>query len=212
MKSALRAALLLGAFLLIPTVPFLWLGESFESSLMQSIRKPASAPQLSVWIFGLLTADIFLPVPSSAVITYAGGKLGWGWATVVSMCGLSVGSVAGFALARGFGQPILKRFSDEAVDSRLGQLIQSHGVTALIVTRAFPILAEACVLILGTHRMSWRRFLPSLCVANALLALSYSACGAYFSGGQGFLIAVVVSGAGPLIAALVIRRRFKSGR
>lgn len=209
MKSALRAAALLGAFLLIPILPFLWLGESFESSLLQVIRQPTSTPSLCAWIIGLLSADIFLPVPSSAVITYAGGMLGWKWATVVSFGGLSLGSIAGFALARLLGQPILRRFSDEAVHSRLGQWIQAHGVAALILTRALPILSEACVLILGSTRMSWARFLPPLLGCNALLALSYSACGAFFSGDHGFLVAVIASGALPLFIALGIRRRFQ---
>jgi 3-dehydroquinate synthase len=78
-------------------------------------------------------------------------------------------------------------------------------VTALILTRALPILAEACVLLLGSSRMPWSRFVPALVASNFCVALSYSACGAYFSKDNGFLLAVVTSGALPLIAALVIR-------
>ncbi|GDY09270.1 hypothetical protein LBMAG52_27560 [Planctomycetia bacterium] len=75
-----------------------------------------------------------------------------------------------------------------------------------MLTRALPILAEACVLMLGAGRLSWRQFLLPMLVSNLLLSLTYSACGAYFQGSNSFPIAVVVSGAVPLIAALVIRR------
>lgn len=205
MNSALRAAALLGAFLLIPILPFLWLGESFETSLLDAVRQPLSAPKLCAWVLGLLSADILLPVPSSALITFAGGKLGWKLATIVSLAGLSIGSIAGFAIARRWGQPILSKLGDSAALSRIGHWVQKHGVTALILTRALPILAEACVLLLGSSRMPWSRFLPALVASNFCVALSYSACGAYFSKDNGFILAVVSSGALPLIAALVIR-------
>jgi 3-dehydroquinate synthase len=149
-------------------------------------------------------------VPSSAVITYAGGVLGWPGATLVALTGLTLGSVLGFALARWLGPPFLKRFSDQSTDSRFGRWIQDHGVTALILTRALPILAEACVLILGSKRMPWRQFLPPVLVCNALMALAYSVCGAIFSGGHGFLIAIIASGALPLAVALLARRRLST--
>ena len=42
MKSALRAALFLAALFAIPIVPFLWLGESFETGLLRALREPSS--------------------------------------------------------------------------------------------------------------------------------------------------------------------------
>jgi membrane protein DedA with SNARE-associated domain len=204
MKSALRAALLLILLMAIPIVPFLWLGEPFEKSVMKALHQPSPAVVVC-WVAGLLTADIFLPIPSSAVITYAGGMLGIWLAALVSWFGLSLGSIAGFAVARRFGHAVVARFSEPADIARLNEFTQRHGSTALILTRALPILAEACVLLLGAGRQSWRRFLPPLLVSNALLALSYAACGQHFREGSAFPVAIVVSGALPLVAALLIR-------
>ena len=210
MKSALRAALFLTVLFAIPIVPFLWLGESFERSLLQALREPSSLGIAAMWIVGLLAADMFLPVPSSAVITYAGGVLGVWWGTVASWVGLSLGALGGFGLARLFGEAVARRFSESADVARMRQFTLRHGSMALVLTRALPILAEACVLMLGAGRLSWRRVLLPMLISNGLLALTYAACGAYFQGSNAFPVAIVASGAIPLLAALVIRRLWKS--
>jgi hypothetical protein len=40
-----------------------------------------------------------------------------------------------------------------------------------------PVLAEASVLLLGMHGLSWRRFLPPVLLSNLGLALAYAAFG-----------------------------------
>lgn len=205
MKTALRAALLLVGLLAIPIVPFVWLGESFEAALLQALREPSSPAVVSTWIVGLLAADLFLPVPSSAVITYAGGVLGLIPGMLVSWLGLSVGALGGFGLARVCGEAMARRFAESDDLARVQRFAQQHGTVALVLTRALPILAEACVLMLGASRLSWSAFLVPMLTSNFLLALTYAACGAYFQGTNAFPIAIVASGAVPLVAALVIR-------
>lgn len=211
MQPAVKAALFLIVLFAIPIVPFLWLGESFEQSLLKALREPSSPEVVGVWVFGLLAADMFLPVPSSAVITYAGGTLGLVPATLVSWLGLSAGAIGGFGLARVFGETLARRFSETADVTRMSDFTRRHGPVALILTRALPILAEACVLMLGASRLSWRRFLPALLGSNLALALTYSACGVWFRESSSLPIAIVASGAIPLIAALLIRRWWKPG-
>ena len=206
MKPALRAALFLMVLFAIPIVPFVWLGESFEAGLLKALREPSSHMVVTSWVIGLLAADMFLPVPSSAVITYAGGVLGVVAGTVTSWIGLSLGAVGGFGLARLFGESIARRFSVSEDIERMSRFTQRHGATALVLTRALPILAEACVLMLGAGRLSWRQFLLPMLASNLLLSLTYSACGAYFKDSNAFPIAIVASGTVPLIGALVIRR------
>ena len=209
MKPAIRAALFLIVLFAIPIVPFVWLGESFETGLLRSLHEPSSPIIVCGWVIVLLAADMFLPVPSSAVITYAGGVLGVVAGTIASWIGLSLGAVGGFGLARLFGESIARRFSESADIERMSQFTQRHGATALVLTRALPILAEACVLMLGTVRLSWRQFLLPMLVSNLLLSVTYSACGAYFKDSNAFPVAIIASGAVPLIAALFIRRKWK---
>jgi uncharacterized membrane protein YdjX (TVP38/TMEM64 family) len=206
MKPALRAALFLAVLFAIPIVPVVWLGDSFEESLLKLLRDPSSPQIVATWVVGLLAADMFLPVPSSAVITYAGGVLGLTVGTIASWLGLSLGGLGGFALARTCGEPLARRFSEPDDIARMSQFTQRYGATAILLTRALPILAEACVLMLGCGRLSWRQFLVPLLVSNLLLSLAYSACGAVFQGSASFVVAIVGSGAVPLIAAVLIRR------
>lgn len=206
MKPALKAAAFLILLFAIPIIPFLWLGESFEQSLLDALQQPRSPIVVSTWVMGLLAADMFLPVPSSAVITYAGGALGFGLGAIVAWIGLTVGGVGGFWLARLFGEPLARWLSDADDVARVGDFARRHGATAIYLTRALPILAEACILMLGAGRMGWRRFLGPMLISNGLLSLTYAACGAWFRDSSSFPIAIVASGAVPLIAALVLRR------
>ena len=210
MKSAIRAALFLAVLFAIPIVPFLWLGESFEVGLLKSLREPSSPGVVAGWVIGLLAADMFLPVPSSAVITYAGGVLGVLAGTAVSWVGLSIGAVGGFGLARVFGETIARRFAESEDIERMSRFTKRHGATAIVLTRALPILAEACVLMLGAGRLSWRQFLLPMLVSNLLLSLAYAACGAFFQGSNAFPLAIVASGTVPLTAALLIRHFWQS--
>ena len=209
MSPAVKATLFLIVLFAIPVVPFLWLGESFEQSLLKALREPSSPMVVSAWVVGLLAADMFLPVPSSAVITYAGGALGLVPATLVSWLGLSVGATGGFGLARVFGETLARRFSESQDVTRMSDFTRRHGPTALVLTRALPILAEACVLMLGAGRLSWRRFLMPMLASNLLLALTYSACGVWFRESASFPLVIVASGAVPLLTALAIRRWWK---
>lgn len=89
----------------------------------------------------------------------------------------------------------------------MSDFTKRHGPVALVLTRPFPILAEVCVLMSGTGRLSWRRFLPPVLVSNLFLALTYSACGVWFRDSPSLpIIIIVASEAVPLVAALVIRR------
>lgn len=210
MKPAFRAALFLAVLFAIPIVPFLWLGESFEAGLLKSLSEPSSRGVVASWVIGLLAADMFLPVPSSAVITYAGGTLGLFTGTMTAWVGLSLGAAGGFGLARLFGESIARRFSESEDVERMSRFTQRHGATALVLTRALPILAEACVLMLGAGRLSWRQFLLPMLASNLLLSLTYAACGAFFKGSNAFPVAIVASGAVPLIAAILIRRSWRT--
>ena len=69
MQSAFKAALFLIVLFAIPVLPFLWLGETFEQSLLKARREPSAPEVIGAWVIGLLVADMFLSVPSSAVIT-----------------------------------------------------------------------------------------------------------------------------------------------
>lgn len=203
MRSILFAALLVTVVLLVPVLPLAFLGQDQVAAWLQAERSPGL--QLALIVAALAT-DIFLPVPSSAVSTYAGGSgLGIWPATLASWVGMTLGAVLGFGLARLFGERFAARLAGRHDLERISLLSRRYGPLALLFTRPLPILAEACVLLMGATRLSWRRFLVPVAAANLVISLTYAACGRYFQGTDAFPIAVVASGTIPLAIALVAR-------
>ncbi|MCH7989278.1 MAG: VTT domain-containing protein [Planctomycetes bacterium] len=211
MHPLLRSLLLVSGALLIPVVPLLFLGLSFEDQIKDQIAdwlKVEPSPALHfVLIVLALATDIFLPVPSSMVSTYAGGSgLGIWPATLASWLGMTLGAVFGFGLARLFGEQFTKRYAGSKDLDQMTRLTQKFGPLALVLTRALPILAEACVLLMGATRLSWKRFLVPVMAANFVVSITYAACGLYFKQIDALPVAIVASGTIPLCAALFARR------
>ena len=116
MGDFLRPALLIVLALLVPVVPFLWFGEALERQLGAWFERSPPPGILAAATTATLASDIFLPVPSSPISTLAGAELarqlgapaGVAAATCASWLGLSLGSVAGFWLARRWGRSAAK--------------------------------------------------------------------------------------------------------
>jgi len=209
MRGLMRPALLITLLLLIPVVPFLWFGEALEARIGQWLDPPPSAGIIAVMTFGILAADIFLPVPSSLVSTAAGAELGIPLATMASWAGLSAGNVLGFAVARRFGRPLAFRFAKPADLEGLEMLSARFGPRLLVLTRALPVLAEAAVLLVGAMRLGWREFLPPILLSNLGLSLAYATLGRYAQAQGQLPLALAASIALPLLAATMARRLFE---
>lgn len=206
MRSLLQATLVVAVVLLVPVLPFLFLGDGFEGRVEDWLAAEWAPEVRFGLIAGLLATDIFLPVPSSAVSTYGGGILGTWPATLASWVGMTVGACLGFGLARLFGRPFAERFAGRSDLQRMQAATRRFGPLVLVLTRALPILAEACVLLMGATRLSWRRFLIPVLTSNLVISLVYAAFGEYFQGRNALPVAVVASGAVPLGVALLARR------
>jgi uncharacterized membrane protein YdjX (TVP38/TMEM64 family) len=208
-RDWLRMAGLVSLAVLIPVVPFLVLGQAFEESVLEWIRAEWSPGALFAGIVGLLGLDLLLPVPSSAVSTYAGGQLGFVAGASASIVGMTLGAVSGYALARLWGGRIVARAAGD--DVRLvAPLALKWGAMAIVLTRALPILAEACVLLMGLWRLPWRQFLPPLLLSNLAISLTYAAFGALLRERDALPAAVAASVFLPLVVAMVVRQRLRS--
>jgi uncharacterized membrane protein YdjX (TVP38/TMEM64 family) len=165
--------------LLIPVLPFLALGDGFEERIHDWLTGDRSCGARFGLVAGVLSTDILLPVPSSAVSTWAGGVLGVGWGTAASWLGMTVGATLGFALAHWLGRPLALRMARRDDLARMARTLETWGVLALVLTRPVPVFAEACVLLTGTMNLSWRRFLPAVVLANLAISLVYAGFGAF---------------------------------
>jgi uncharacterized membrane protein YdjX (TVP38/TMEM64 family) len=204
-RHIIRPLFIVVIVLAAPLVPLLLFGEALDQRFVAWIEREQS-PSAAAWlVFGLLAMDIVLPVPSSAVSTWGGGQLGAVWGTLVSAAGMTAGAIAGFALARIVGPPIVRRLSSDEDLAHAARIAERYGAWLIVLARAVPLLAEASVLYLGVHAMRWRTFLPPLVLANFGIALAYSALGEYAAKYQALPAALAVSIALPVLVAAAIR-------
>jgi membrane protein DedA with SNARE-associated domain len=206
MGNYLRPLFIIALVLLVPIVPFCFLGDGFERELENWFSQRISSTELAWTVVLLLASDIVLPIPSSLLSTLAGSRLGILNATCLSWLGMMIGSILGFGLARWIGPPLVQRFAGAEDLESLHRLAKHYGALTLAITRPLPIFAEAAVLLLGMSRLSWKTFLTVACLSNGAIALVY-ACLGWFAFQQGHLaIALAASLALPLFATLVARR------
>ena len=206
MRVFLKPVLVMAAVVLVPVIPFLVLGEKFENQVSEWIRDDVPTSARFAAVVGALTVDIFLPIPSSAVSTWAGGVLGIGVAIAASSIGMTLGAILGFALARWLGRPFVSRFSSSRDVNSLQRASTQYGSLALLITRPLPILAEACVLLTGGAQLAWSRFLPPVIAANLVISGGYAITGSISGQNESLMTATVLSGTIPLLVALAARR------
>ena len=87
MRDLVRPLLPVVVVLLLPIIPFLIWGDRFEAWVDAWRNDPPSPAIIALTVVGLLSSDIFLPVPSSVVSTFAGSQLGSLWGTAISWVG-----------------------------------------------------------------------------------------------------------------------------
>jgi uncharacterized membrane protein YdjX (TVP38/TMEM64 family) len=177
MRDLLRPMLPMIVILAIPIVPFLLFGARVDAWFADWKENPPAVPAVAAVVVGLLATDVFLPVPSSVVATLAGYQLGVIGGTGAVWCGMTVGAVIGFALARWLGPRFVSWMTRQSDLVRTQRLTDRYGPLILVLGRGVPVLAEASVLLLGMHGLSWRRFLPPVLLSNLGLALAYAAFG-----------------------------------
>jgi uncharacterized membrane protein YdjX (TVP38/TMEM64 family) len=202
----LKPLVLVSLVLILPVVILVFAGEAFASVIESWKSSPPAPITMFFAIAGILATDVFLPVPSGPISTLAGSQLGIVFGTLASTFGMTIGGVIAFALARKWGRPFAERFSSPQELTDMETIADSFGLSALLLTRPLPIVAEACVLLLGTLKMHWRVFLPALVGSNLLIAATYATLGHYASEQAWLPTAVGMSLAVPVLLTILFRR------
>jgi len=210
MRDMVRPLLPVVVVLLLPIVPFIFWGEQF-AGWVEAWRENPPAPLYTVLAtLGLLSSDIFLPVPSSVVSTLAGSQLGSLLGTLISWAGMTLGTVIGFAMARRWGQTWALRMARKQDLDRIRRLRDRLGPVVLVVTRGVPVLAEASVLWMGMHGLPWRRFWGPILLSNLGLSLAYSCFGAWAESRGWLPLALGFSIAFPVLLATILGRTYRA--
>ena len=208
MREFLRPMLPMILVLAVPLVPFglfAWFNPGWEEQVAKWGRTSESRAGSAAVIVGLLTSDIFLPIPASILCTAAGWQFGILLGTLLAWLGMTLGAVLGFALARQVGSPLVASLTTPKELARAGELTLQLGPWLLAIARGIPVVAEASVLFVGMHQMPWRRFLPPVLISNLALAAAYAALGRFAEQFQLLPLAIGVSIAAPVLMIAVFR-------
>ena len=206
MRELIRPLLLMGILLAVPIIPFVLFGAALEARIESWSQTRRSAPAAALLVVGLLSTDVFLPIPSSLISTLGGWQLGaWG-GTIASWVGMSLGASLGFWLARRWGRPLALRLARAESLERMEVLSRRYGVEMLVFARGVPVFAEASVLLMGIHRLPWHRFLPPILLSNLGIALAYSVFGDVAYEHEWLPLALAVSIALPILLATMVGR------
>ena len=192
--------------LAVPIIPFLLFGSAMEAWLKEWEEHPPPPLVIATAVVGLLSTDIFLPVPSSVVSSVAGPQLGIPLATAASWLGMTIGAVAGFALARAFGPKFSGWFSHPDDLKRAHILAEQFGPAVLAIGRGVPVVAEATVLWMGMHGLPWRKFLWPVLLSNFVLSLIYATLGAAANEFAGLPLVIALAIAVPVLLAYLLKR------
>jgi uncharacterized membrane protein YdjX (TVP38/TMEM64 family) len=191
-------------------IPFFLFEDWFTALALQIASGTTSRRNAAALAGGLLTFDVFLPVPSSLVSAAAGVVLGFWPATALIWSSMTLACFLGYGFGRG-AAGAARRFVGEAGIARATRLAGDYGTYAIALCRPVPVLAEASIIVAGLVRAPLARFLPVVLWSNLGIALVYAAIGAFAMRVQSFVLAflgaLLVPGLAILVSRLWLGRR-----
>lgn len=152
---------------------------------------PTQKLNLALLLIALLALDVVLPVPSSMVALLAVAMLGGVGGYLVIFIGLCLGAGLGYALGAGYFRLLSGRLGLH--QRQPGQLAYKLGTLSLICLRGVPVLAETSVVAAGMQRYPLPAFVLVTTLANAGLALAYSAIGTFLVEQNALLVTILAS-------------------
>ena len=108
----------------------------------------------------ILAVDIFLSIPTTAVLLLAGYVMGFKIAFFFCLLGLLSVGVSGYVVGSQFGERFLRFIEkDEEEREKLSALFLQYGVFSIILSRAAPMLPEVTACLAGLTKMKKPTFI-----------------------------------------------------
>lgn len=140
----------------------------------------------------LLVSDVWLPIPSSVIMTANGALFGVFMGTIISLVGAFGATLAGFGVGRAGGE-LLKRLVTTREYEASEVLLSQWGILALVITRPVPILSETVAILAGASSLTWKQVSLASVVGALPAAFLYAFAGATTSSLKtGILVFVLV--------------------
>lgn len=133
-------------------------------------------------IIGLLMLDLFVSVPTLALIIMSGYFLGPVQGFLICLCGLTIAGGIGYILGTSFGSLLLAKAlktDDERLEMQ--KTFKQNSFMMIVLARALPMLPEVTALLSGITRLSPTTFLMAWLAGNIPYVLIASYLGSISS-------------------------------
>ncbi len=190
-----------------------WLQESAVQTWLQNLRDNNTSGRVwvAVAVVLLLAVDLFLPIPSSLVMTANGSLVGFQLAFFANLLGSLLCAILGYWLCRWLGRPFFLRITSADDLARAEKFWARYGGWGIVLSRALPMFTELISCLAGLIRMNFLPFLGLTLLGAVPLSAFYAWAGQKgmtSGGGWAFLLALAVSAVG--FGALELRKRIQN--
>ena len=168
---------------LVLAVSVALLGERVDQLLDQeSLVAMLGARPAIGWLvaIALLVADLFLPIPGTAVITGLGMVYGAALGSLIGMVGLLAAGVVPYLAARSGGERLAGFIASAEEMEQFRAGFDRWGSVAIVATRMLPIVPEVLCVLAGLVGMSFRRLILAVAIGAAPVAVLFATIGERF--------------------------------
>jgi uncharacterized membrane protein YdjX (TVP38/TMEM64 family) len=190
-------------------VPFVIWEEALARVSRNWLEAPTNRAVVAFVAAALLAGDLALPIPSSFVSAGAVAAVGPVLGALAIWVGMTLGALAGYALGKSGGTPLVERFVGRSELERAERLMQRFGVGVLVVCRGVPVLAEASVVVAGAAKMRTWTFAWVAGAANLGLSAAYALVSSVGWDGSAAVIMPFVLGIAVPGVAIVVAKGFE---
>ncbi len=157
--------------------------ENWIESQLEQFSKENGVLTAGLVIVTLLSLDLFLPIPSSILMTVSGALLGTVLGSAVSFVGAMLSAITGYWLCHAWGRKAFRHWVGEPEAINAEKFMRVWGAWGILLSRPIPMLTEVVSCMAGLTKMDFRLFV-SLSVAGTLpICILYAWAGSQLNQG-----------------------------
>lgn len=150
----------------------------------------------AAWIFaiGLIVSDLFLPVPTPAVMAALGLLYGPILGGFIGGVGSTLAGLVAYGGCRLLGSRVAHRLAGEDNLPKLERFFQRSGAPAIAFSRWLPILPEGLACLAGLSRMPILPYLTALSLGSFAMGFAFAFLGSAYNEQptMGILISAII--------------------
>jgi uncharacterized membrane protein YdjX (TVP38/TMEM64 family) len=169
----MRTAVLFAGFVLFGLVLFFILGDALvNQNWLRSL-----GPQAWLVAVGFLVADVFVPIPTTLIITAMGQQYGPVLGGLIGTLGVFAAGVVAYGLTRMLGRRFARWLLGDELDTA-ARFFARKGGFAVACSRWLPLIPEAMACLAGLVRMPFGRYCLALLAGAVPMSFAYAALAA----------------------------------